>query len=112
TAENALVCPLPTGTGTAALRRGTGLVCRRSISLRTPFTTAERMNVVTLGNATSLRPAPLPAVASGLAERDILMVKIADLPNCGPALNRDLANLTRRKHQGRPAAFLVGQTST
>src|SRR5580698_9349855 len=51
----------------------------------------------------------LPAVASGLADGDVLVVSVADLADGRHALDEHLAGLARRQLEQRVVAFLCDQ---
>ena len=58
------------------------------------------------GGAAGLRPDALVPVPSGLPDRDVLVVGVADRPDRGAAVRRDHAHLPGGKAQGRVAALL------
>ena len=53
--------------------------------------------------------ATTPPVPPRLAELDVLVIGVVELADGRPTLQRDLPDLSRRQHDGRPAAFLVAQ---
>ena len=57
-------------------------------------------------HAAIVRTAPEPAAAAGFAERNVLMLYVADLSDCGHAFNLDTAYLARRQLQQCDAGFL------
>ena len=54
-------------------------------------------------------PKPHPAHTASLADRDVLVLDIADLTNCGPAVLGYVPHLARRHPQQGPLAFLGHQ---
>src|SRR5262245_22233699 len=59
--------------------------------------------------ATHRWPEATPAHAARLADRDVLVIEIADLADRGHAVEADEPDLARRQLQGRAAAFLGQQ---
>src|SRR6516164_9759342 len=72
---------------------------------RLALTAAERVIHRVHRHATHVRPDAEPAAAAGLADRDILMIEIADLPHRRVTLDVDLANLSGRQLDRRVLAF-------
>src|SRR5262249_3981531 len=70
------------------------------------FSAAERVVDRVHRDTAHVRPLAEPAASTGLADRDVLVVAIADLPDPGQALHIDLANLARRHLHRRVLAFL------
>src|SRR6478672_6596720 len=73
------------------------------------FTTAERVVDRVHRDAADVRTLAEPAAAPGLADRDVLVIEIADLADRGEALHVDLADLARRHLDRRVVAFLGDQ---
>src|SRR5262245_38120307 len=59
------------------------------------FAATHRVRHRSLGDAADVRAPALPAIASGLANRDVRVVEVADLADRRAALEMDLANLPR-----------------
>ena len=70
------------------------------------FAAAERVIDRVHRHAAHVRPLPQPAAAPGLADRDVLVIEVADLADRRVALDVDLANLARRHLHRRVLAFL------
>src|SRR6266545_6159303 len=70
------------------------------------FAAAERMIDRVHRDAAHVRSLPEPAAAAGFANRDVLVIEIADLADRGEALHVDLADLARRHLDRRVGAFL------
>src|SRR5690348_13263259 len=73
------------------------------------FTAAERMVDRVHRHAADVRTLTEPAAAAGLADRDVLVIEVADLADRGEALHVDLADLARRHLDRRVLAFLGDQ---
>src|SRR5262249_48837913 len=63
------------------------------------FTTAVRVIDGVHRDTAVMRPLPHPALASRLAEADVFVLDVADLPDRRGALHRYPANFTRRQLQ-------------
>ena len=98
--------------GTSTLGLGTCCVGWFLTTLGLAVTTTVRVTVVTHGHTTGSGTTTEPSLATRLAEHHVLVIGVADLADGRSAINRDLANFTGRQHQGGPATFLIGQTST
>ena len=72
----------------------------------TALAASERMVHRVHRHPAGLGPYALPAVASGLAELDEFRLGIADLPDGGAAVERNVAHLTGRKTEKGPVSFL------
>src|SRR5438874_495237 len=57
-------------------------------------------------HAPHMRPPAEPAAASRLADRHVLVIEVADLPDRGEALDVNLPDLARRHLHRRVLAFL------
>src|SRR5581483_8423188 len=73
------------------------------------FTAAVWMIDRVHSHATVMRRLAQPASPPRFAERDILVIEIANLPDCGHALDRNTPDFARRQFQQRQAAFLRNQ---
>src|SRR4051812_2734374 len=73
------------------------------------FTAAERVVDRVHRDATHVRPLAKPAAAAGLADRHVLVIEVADLPDRGVALDENLAHFARRHLHGGVVAFLGHQ---
>src|SRR6478735_1314756 len=73
---------------------------------RLAFTAAERVVDGVHGDAAHVRPLAHPPAPAGLADRDVLVVDVADLADRRKALDVDLANLARRHLHRGVVAFL------
>src|SRR6478672_8514634 len=70
------------------------------------FTAAERVVDGVHRDAAHVRPLAHPPAPAGLADRDVLVVDVADLADRGEALDVDLADLARRHLHRGVVAFL------
>src|SRR5438309_10782970 len=70
------------------------------------FTAAERMVDRIHGDAADVRPLAEPAAPARLADRHVLVIEVADLPDRRVALDEDLPDLARRQLDRRVLAFL------
>ena len=70
------------------------------------FTTAERVVDRVHGHAANLGTTTEPAIATGLAQRDIFMLNVANLTNGSQAGRQNLANFSGRHTQQRILPFL------
>src|SRR5580658_5914547 len=75
----------------------------------TAFTTPHRMVDGVHGDAAVVRPAAQPPGAAGLAERDIGVLDVRDLPDRSVALQVDHPNLAGREPHLRVVAVLGHQ---
>src|SRR5947209_1568506 len=73
------------------------------------FTTAVRMVDRVHGNAAVYRFFPEPAITSGFANRNVLMVYVADLAHGRHAVNQNFAGLAGRQFDQRVVAFFRDQ---
>src|SRR5262247_713503 len=73
---------------------------------RLALTAAERVIDRVHRDAAHVRPDAEPAAAAGLADRHVLVIEIADLPDRRVALDVDLARLARGHLHRREGPFL------
>src|SRR4029078_9616468 len=73
------------------------------------FATAQRVIDRVHRDAAHVRALAQPAAATGLADRDVLVIDVADLADRPEALHVDLADLARRHLHRRVGAFLGDQ---
>src|SRR5260370_30451085 len=73
---------------------------------RLALAAAQRMVDRVHRDAADVRPDAEPAAASGLADRHVLVIDVADLADRREALHVDLADLARRHLDRRGVAFL------
>src|SRR5262245_50554098 len=94
-----------TAPGLVALRRlAPGR--HRMIALPLALAAAHRVIDGVHHRAAHRRPEPLPPHAAGLADRDVLVIEIADLADRRHAVELHLADLAGRELQVRVVAFL------
>src|SRR6185503_13068007 len=92
--------------GLLALRQKPPRRARMPAARGFSFTAAHRVIHGVHRDAPHVRPAAQPARFARLADHDVLVVFVADLPDRAPALRRDLAHLAGREPQDRIVAFL------
>src|SRR4030095_14120149 len=71
-----------------------------------PFTAAQRVIDRVHGHAADVRTTSQPAAAARLADRDVLVIEIADLADRRDALEIDATHFTRRQLHRGVLAFL------
>src|SRR5437899_3198256 len=81
----------------------------RMVALRAPLAAAVRMIDGIHRDAANARATSEPARPSRLADRDVLVLEVADLADGGAALDADEALLARRQLHERVLAFLCHQ---
>src|SRR5262245_3198309 len=70
------------------------------------FTAAQRVIHRIHRDAADVRSPPQPSAAARLADRDVLVIEVADLTDGREALNIDVPNLARRHLHRRQEPFL------
>src|SRR5262249_59749650 len=93
------------GAGLVALRRLTPRRHRMPPAGRLSFAAAERVIHRVHRHTAHVWTLAKPATAACLADRDVLVIKVADLSDRRDALDIDLANLTGRHADGRVLAL-------
>src|SRR6266850_3629627 len=78
----------------------------RVIALALALAAAHRVVDRVHDRAAHRRPEALPAHAAGLADRHVLVIEVADLPDGGHAVERDQPYLARGQPQRGPVALL------
>ena len=92
----------------AAFRQHPGGAARMATAAASAFAAAQRMGHGIHGHTTNVRaPTHMPR-STGLTQRDVLVLRVADAPNGRTAFNSHLPHLARGQYQRRPIA-LTGQ---
>ena len=91
--KDAGVGPLAAWPGSTALGLGAGGAGGLTSSLGPSLAAAQRVAGMVLGDATNLGPASQPPVSPRLAQLDVLVIRIAELPDRRPTFKRNLAQL-------------------
>ena len=76
---------------------------------RLTLTTTHRMVDRVHGHTPGLGPLALPPVATRLADRDQLVLLVADLAYCGPTINLNPSHLAARQPEGGVRALFGNQ---
>src|SRR5260370_26767570 len=95
--------------GFAAVGQHASRTARVTTALAPAFAAAHRVIDGILRRAAVVRLAALPALAAGLAQADVHVLRVADGADRRPALGADAPHLAGRQRDLRPFAFAGGQ---